>query len=78
MTVVVAGASGRTYVGRYHERGARGLVMHDVGIHDPAASGVGIDEWLARQMKFGIRVDHKVLVVPEGEAGEIRRLAEAG
>lgn len=78
VTVVLAGASGRTYVGRYHERAARGVVMHDVGVHDPAVSEVGLEEWLARQLKFGISVDHKMLVVPDGEAGEIRKLAEVG
>ena len=74
VTVVVHGASGRTYVGRYHERGARGVVLHDVGVHD-AASGVPRDEWMARLRKFGIKVDHRTLVVLEDEAGEIERLA---
>ena len=74
VTVVVSGASGRTYVGRYHERGARGLVLHDVGVHDPA-SGISLDDWLARLRKFGIKVDHKTLIVPGDEAGEIGRLA---
>ena len=74
MTVVVSGASGRTYVGRYHERGARGIVLHDVGVHDPS-SGIALDDWLARLRKFGIKVDHKTLIVPGDEAGEIGRLA---
>ena len=74
VTVVVNGASGRTYVGRYHERGSRGVVLHDVGVHDPA-SGVPRDEWMTRLRKFGIKVDHRTLVVPEDEAGEIERLA---
>ena len=78
VTVLVSGASGRTYVGRYHERGERGVVMHDVGVHDPVSSGLGLDEWLARLLKFGIRVDHRTLVVPTAEAAEIRRLAGAG
>jgi hypothetical protein len=78
VTVVLTGASGRTYVGRYHERGDRGVVLHDVGVHDPAATPLGREEWLARQMKFGITVEHRMLVVPEAEAGEVRRLAEAG
>ena len=78
VTVVIAGASGRTYVGRYHERGERGVVLHDVGVHDPAASALGREEWLARQLRFGIAVDHRTLVVPDAEAGELRRLVEAG
>jgi hypothetical protein len=76
VTVVVAGASGRTYVGRYHERIPRGIVMHDVGIHDPEAAAEGRDAWIARQLKFGVRVDHRHLVVPTDEAGTITPLGE--
>jgi hypothetical protein len=78
VTVVLGGTSGRTYVGRYHEHGPKGVVLHDVGVHDPAASALGREEWLARQLKFGIAVDHRVLVVPDAEAGELRRLVEEG
>ncbi len=78
VTVVVAGTSGRTYVGRYHEQGERGLVMHDVGVHDPAGDQPERESWLARQLKFGIRIDHRQLIVPTDEVGGIRRLAELG
>jgi hypothetical protein len=75
VTVVVTGNSGRTYVGRYHEQGERGVVMHDVGVHDPASAGLPRVAWLARQNQFGIRVDHRQLVVPADEVAGIRRLA---
>ena len=78
VTVVVSGRSGRTYVGRYHEQGERGVVMHDVGVHDPAAVDTDREAWLARQLKFGIRIDQKQLVVPTDEVTGIRRLAEVG
>jgi hypothetical protein len=54
------------------------VVLHDVGVHDPAASAQGREEWLARQLRFGVAVDHRTLVVPDAEAGELRRLVEAG
>ncbi|HEU5050139.1 MAG TPA: hypothetical protein VFU00_07460 [Gemmatimonadales bacterium] len=74
VTVVIRGVSGRTYVGRYHERGDRGVVLHDVGVHEPG-SGISRDDWLARIRKFGIKVDHRTLIVPQDEAGEVERLA---
>ncbi len=76
VTVVVEGASGRTYVGRYHERVERGIAMRDVATHDPGTAGQDRDTWLARLRKFGVPPEQKFLVIPSGEAGPIRRLAE--
>ncbi|MFZ5624324.1 MAG: hypothetical protein ACOY71_07815 [Gemmatimonadota bacterium] len=75
VTVVLDGASGKTYVGRYHERTSGGLLLHDVAVHDPA-SGVSREEFLRRTHKFGVRAEHKNLVVPEVEVREITRLAD--
>ena len=66
VTVVVNGATGKTYVGRYHERNERGVVLKDVGIHEPG-NGLPLEEWLERQRKFGVRVDERALVVPGDE-----------
>ena len=73
VTVIVDGASGCTYVGRYHERIPRGVVMHDVGILDPG-SAESREAWIARQLKFGVKVDHRHLVIPTDEAGRITPL----
>jgi len=78
VTVVVTGASGRTYVGRWHERDARGVTMHDVAIHDPATDESPRADWLARQRRFGVAVVAKFLMVPVDEAADVRRLADAG
>ncbi|HEX5634852.1 MAG TPA: hypothetical protein VFX50_16525 [Gemmatimonadales bacterium] len=75
ITVVVNGRSGRTYVGRYHERTERGILLHDVGTHDPA-TGQSREEYLARTLKFGVRADARHLVLADDEVGEIRKLAE--
>jgi hypothetical protein len=72
VTVVVSGASGRTYVGRWHEKGARGITMRDVAIHDPGRDAILVDAWLARQQKFGVAVTEKLLVIPEEEARTVR------
>jgi hypothetical protein len=73
VTVVVTGRSGRTYVGRYHERGSRGVVMHDTAVHDPASAELNRDAWLARITKYGVPATEKMLIVPDDEVGEIQR-----
>ena len=73
ITVVVGGASGRTYVGRWHERQPRGVVMRDVAILEP---GGDLDEWVARLRKFGVPPEHRVHVVDEAEFRSVRRFQE--
>ena len=71
VTVIIAGTSGRTYLGRWHERGARGITMKDVAIHDPASSLVPVDAWLKKQEKFGVAITERMMVVPNEEAGAV-------
>lgn len=71
VTVVVAGNSGRTYVGRWHEQTGRGITMHDVAIHDPANNPLALEAWLARQRKFGVAVSEQHLIIRSDEAGEV-------
>ncbi|HET8633524.1 MAG TPA: hypothetical protein VFL88_05200 [Gemmatimonadales bacterium] len=73
VTVVVTGSTGRTYVGRYHERNQRGVVLKDVGIHEPG-NGLPLEDWLERQRKFGVKVDERALVVPGDEVVDVGRL----
>lgn len=74
MTVLMTGASGRTYLGRYHERTPRGVVFRDVAVFDPTTeNGGGVEDWLERQRRFGIHAAHKALVVAEAEIGPIAR-----
>lgn len=70
VTVVISGASGRTYVGRWHERQERGVVLRDVAVLEP-----GNDEaaWLVKLTKFGVPPEQRLLVVPSDEVGEVRR-----
>lgn len=71
VTVVVTGASGRTYVGRWHEQNARGIQMHDAAIHDPAINSAALEDWLARQRKFGVAATEKHLIIPTDEASSV-------
>jgi hypothetical protein len=73
VTVVVTGSTGKTYVGRYHERNDRGVVLKDVGIHEPG-NGLPLEDWLERQRKFGVRVDERALMVPGDEVVDVGRL----
>ena len=76
VTVVVEGTSGRTWVGRYHERNERGVVIRDVAIHDPQSAAVSRAEWIEKLRRFGIAVDEPLVVLSPGEAGTITPLAE--
>ena len=75
ITVVVTGASGRSYLGRWHEQGERGVVMRDVAIHDAATAELPLEGWLARQAKFGVASTEKIYVVPTDEFVGVRLFA---
>ena len=62
VTVVVESPSGVIWVGRYHERTDRGVLLHDVATHDPASADQSRDAWIQRLIKFGIRIDQKHLI----------------
>ena len=74
VTVVLDTTGGLTHVGRFHEQTDRGVLLHDVGSHDPSAAGTSREEYLRRTLKFGIRVDHQHLLVPGGEVAGITPL----
>lgn len=76
ITVVVEEASGRAWVGRYHERNERGVLLLDASLHDPSNATLPRGAWLERSRKFGVRVDSKHVVVPFADLTSIRRLAE--
>lgn len=72
ITVVVTGVSGRTYVGRWHERQERGVVMKNATVLEP--DGGELNARLDRIRKFGVPPDHRMLVVPGEEVAGVRRL----
>ena len=76
VTVVVEAPSGRTWVGRYHERNERGVLLHDAAVHDPATAAISRPDWIARLMQFGVKAEHRQVVVPDSDAGRITRLIE--
>jgi len=78
ITVVMSGASGKTYLGRFHETTERGIAMRDLGVHDPATAEHDLPTWIDRARRFGVPVEHGFLVVPHDEVGPVMRLAEWG
>jgi hypothetical protein len=77
ITVVVETHGSRTYVGRYDSEDEGGVHMLDVGVHDPNGA-VTKEEYLRKSVQYGVRSDHKHLVVPADQVARITRLAEMG
>jgi hypothetical protein len=75
VTVIVETHGPRTYVGRYDSEDAQGLHMLDVAIHEEPAE-VSKDEYIRKSAKFGIRSQHRHLLIPREEVVRITRLGE--
>jgi hypothetical protein len=76
VTVVLDTSAGRTIVGRYHDTEGGRMRLHEVAVHDPAASELPREEWLRRTLTFGVRAEHKFLAVPADEVTKITPLGE--
>ncbi len=77
ITVVLDDRDGRTYVGRYHEATPRGVMLHDVAVREAGAAALDREAWLKRQLKFGVQVTHRTLLVPqEAAVGPLTRLTD--
>jgi hypothetical protein len=75
ITVVVETHGPRTYVGRYDSEDESGVHMLDVGIHEESAE-VPKEEYIKWSAKFGIRSQHRHVVVPLNQIARITRLGE--
>jgi hypothetical protein len=75
ITVVVETKGSRTYVGRYDSEDTVGVHLLDVGVYD-AGAGLSKEEYLRKSAQFGVRTEHKHLVVPTGQVARITRLGE--
>jgi hypothetical protein len=76
ITVIVETTGSRTYVGRYDSQDEHGVHMLDVGVHDQEAAELSKEDYIRKSVKFGIRSEHKHLVVPTSEVLRVVRLAE--
>ena len=76
ITVVVELQAGGLYVGRYHEETPSGLLLHDAAQFTPGPAAVTPAEFVAGMLKFGVRADHRHVVVPGAEVRQVTRLVE--
>ncbi len=65
-----------TYVGRYDSEDQHGVHMLDVGVHDASADQGSKDDYVRKSAKFGIRTNHKHLIVPMQQVFRITKLGE--
>lgn len=78
ITCVVETRGARLYVGRVHEAGPDGVLLHDVDVFEEVAGGPTKAAYLARAAQVGVWVRHKSFVVPAADVTSIRRLGDLG
>jgi len=85
VTVVLEARNGWTYVGRFDSQDEHGVHLLDVGVHSGGAEGGGgrggeqsRGEYLKRTLKFGVRAEHKHVLVPANDVVAIMRLTDIG
>lgn len=76
ITVILETVGSHTYVGRYDSEDAAGVHLIDVGVHDASTGQISREEYLRKSARFGIRTDHKHVVVPADQVAKISRLNE--
>ena len=77
ITVVLETSGSKTYVGRFDSEDERGMHLHDVSVHDASTASVSKEDFLRRCDKFGIRPEHRDLLVPSSDVARLRRLVDA-
>jgi len=73
ITVIVETTGPITHVGRFDRQDEGGVHFRDVASF-AATSEEDLAAWLERTRKFGIRVEHKQIVLPSAEIRSIRLL----
>ncbi|MEO7985110.1 MAG: hypothetical protein ABI766_01165 [Gemmatimonadales bacterium] len=76
VTVVIETNGHRTYVGRFDNQDDHGVNLLNVAVHDATAADQSTEEFLRRNAKFGIRVEHTHVLVPGAEVVRITPLDE--
>lgn len=71
ITVVLTTTDARLFVGRFDRQDEAGVHLVGVSVFDPAGAAGTSEEFLARTVKYGVRVDRPHLAVPGALVREI-------
>jgi hypothetical protein len=75
ITVVIETRGSLTYVGRYDSEDAQGVHLLDAGVHNEGPE-LSKEEYIRKSARFGVRSEHKHLLVPRSDVARITRLGE--
>ncbi|HEX5387203.1 MAG TPA: hypothetical protein VFW66_10915 [Gemmatimonadales bacterium] len=78
VTVVLEARGGITYIGRFDTQDAAGVHLLDVARHQSEAGTPARDEFVRRSAAFGVRGEHKHLVVLSADVISITPLGSLG
>ena len=76
ITVILETLGPVTYVGRYDSEDTAGVHLLDVGVHDGSTATGTKEDYIRKSAKFGIKAEHKHVLVPVDAVARITRLAE--
>lgn len=76
ITVVVDTGGEEIFVGRCHDVGKRGVILHDVDVHREGEGGRSKEEYVRRASQFGVWKKYDHLIIPNEKVTSIRRLGE--
>ena len=77
LTVVLFSSGAHTVIGRWDARVGDQVRMLNACRHEQGAGDESRDDWVARIQKYGIPVEHEVLLVPEAQIERVVHLSDA-
>jgi hypothetical protein len=76
ITVIVDTDGPEVFVGRCHDVGDRGVILHDVDVHRDGENGRSKEDYVKRAAQLGVWKKYDHLIVPNDRVVSIRRLGE--
>jgi hypothetical protein len=76
VTVLLETTERRSYIGRLDTEDESGMHLLDVAVHEAENPDVSKEEFVRRALTFGVRAQHKHVVVPSAHVTSIRPLGE--